>query len=219
MSSGKDEKILVIKRELLFAASDFQGFLPMRDFRGYQDLIVRHKQFLWRSAMENDPSYKQIIPYLVFRHANTYFLMRRRSSASEARLKDKYSLGIGGHIRQEDMIDASLISWAQREFAEEVDYKGSSTVQPLGLINDDSTAVGQVYIGFVFLLEGDSAQISIKDEHKEGSLLALEHMQSLYKNMETWSQLSFDYLRLCVEFSKHNKCHGSKDFCCRLMNS
>ena len=218
MSSKKDEKILVIKRELLFAASDFQGFLPMRDFRGYQDLIMRHKQFLWRSAMETDPTYKQIIPYLIFRHANTYFLMRRRSNASETRLKNKYSLGIGGHIRQEDMVDSSLVGWAQREFSEEVNYKGSFTVRSLGLINDDSTAVGQVHIGFVFLLEGDSAQIRIKDEHKEGSLLILEHMRLLYKNMEIWSQLTFDYLRLYAESSKHAKCYGAKDFCCCLMN-
>ena len=194
MSSKVDEKILVVKRELLFAASDFQGFLPMNNFTGYQVLIVRHKQFLWRSAMETDPSYKQIIPYLVFRHAETYFLMRRRSNANEARLKDKYSLGIGGHIRQEDMTETSLMGWAKREFIEEVDYKGTFKVSALGLINDDSTAVGQVHIGFVFLLEGDSVHIRIKDEHKAGELLSLEHMQPLYKKMETWSQLAFDYL-------------------------
>src|SRR3972149_11375968 len=134
MSSKADEKVLVVKRELLFASSDFQGFLPMRDFRGYQNLILRHKQFLWRSAMETDPSYKQIIPYLVFRHAETYFLMRRRSNANEARLKDKYSLGIGGHIRQEDMTETSLMGWAKREFIEEVDYKGTFKVSALGLI-------------------------------------------------------------------------------------
>ncbi len=189
-----DEKILVVARQHLFPDGAFQGFLPIVDFTAYQQLIMERCRFFWRREMENDPSFKQIIPYLVFCHEDRYFLMRRRGDASEARLKNKHSLGIGGHIRQEDMVDSSLITWAEREFAEEVAYDGTLTVTALGLINDETNAVGQVHTGFVFLLQGDSASISVKSELKEGELMSLEQMAQSYENMEPWSQMVFDFL-------------------------
>lgn len=190
----RDEKILVVPTLAIFPTGSFQGFLPQQDFKDHEQLIATHQEFLWRSAMEEDPSYKQIIPYLVFRHADRYFLMRRRSDASEVRLQNKCSLGIGGHIREEDMRDSTLVSWAEREFNEEVAYAGNLTIKPLGMINDDSNPVGQVHVGFVFLLEGDSADICIKSELKEGNLLTLDAMQPMYEQMESWTQMVFDYL-------------------------
>jgi len=190
-----DEKILVVKREILFSAAEFQGFLPLDDFGSYQQLIKQHQKFLWRSAMETDPSYKQIIPYLIFCHNDHYFLMQRKKTASETRLKNKHSLGIGGHIREEDMDGATLIDWAQREFHEEVAYTGGLSITALGLINDDSNDVGQVHIGFAFLLQGDSPNIAIKSELKEGKLLTLDAMQPLYNSMEHWSQLIVNFLK------------------------
>lgn len=189
------EKILVIQRHHLFRTiKPFSGFCPLTDFANLQSIITNNQEFYERSLMEENPSYKQIIPYLVFEHNNTYFLMQRRSTASEQRLKNKYSLGIGGHIRQEDLTSDTIIDWAQREFHEEVTYQGNITTTPVGLINDDSDAVGQVHLGFVFLLKGDSPLISIKDEHKEGRLISLEDCKTLYDNLESWSKLVFDYI-------------------------
>jgi predicted NUDIX family phosphoesterase len=202
-----DEKILVIPRDIIFASGAFQGFLPVQDFVAYEKLITQHQQFQWRSGMENDPSYKQIIPYLVFRYQDTYFVMQRRSDASEARLQSKLSLGIGGHIRQEDMQDSSLITWARREFNEEVSYSGNLSIEPLGLINDDLNAVGQVHLGFAFLLTGDSFDIHIKSELKDGKLLSIDQMKQSYDHMEWWSQLVFDYLVLRNE-NKQSSCQS-----------
>lgn len=190
-----DEKILVVPRSVLFDGGDaWSGFKVLESLDDFQSIVEQHKLFLWRSEVEQDPSYKQIIPYLVFRHQGKYFVMKRRSTASEQRLKDKYTNGIGGHIRQEDIENASLFQWARREFAEEVCYQGNITVKPLGLINDERDEVGRVHIGFAFLLEGDSDQIAIRAEHKEGSLLTLEECEALYPSMESWSQLVLDYL-------------------------
>ncbi len=190
-----DEKILVVQRKNLFAAMpEFTGFHALQDFTTLQTLVSTHQEFHWRRTMEEDPSYKQIIPYLIFEHNNTYFMMRRKTTASEQRLKDKYSLGIGGHIRQEDLTSSNLIDWAQREFHEEVDYKGSLTTTPIGLINDEANAVGQVHIGFVFLLRGDSPNIAIRDEHKEGRLVSLDDCKMVYGDLESWSQFVYDYI-------------------------
>lgn len=190
-----DEKILVVPRNVLFQNNDvWSGFKALTSLEDFQTIVEQNKLFLWRSEVEQDPSYKQIIPYLVFRYQDTYFVMKRRSTASEQRLKDKYTNGIGGHIRQEDIENQTLFQWAQREFDEEVCYKGNFTVKPLGLINDERDEVGKVHIGFAFLLEGDSDQIAIRAEHKEGYLLTLAECQALYSSMESWSQFVLDYL-------------------------
>lgn len=190
-----DEKILVVPRSVLFqGGDDWSGFKVMETLEDFQAIVEQHKLFLWRSDVEQDPSYKQIIPYLVFRHQDKYFVMKRRSTASEQRLKDKYTTGIGGHIRQEDIEDQTLFQWAQREFDEEICFKGNFAVKPLGLINDERDEVGRVHIGFAFLLEGDSDQIAIRAEHKEGYLLTLKECEALYPSMESWSQFVLDYL-------------------------
>ncbi len=193
----KDEEILVVQRNILFAKGDVQGFKPLTDadYSDYVAIVQNNQQFLWRSVMEADPTYKQIIPYLIFRHDDMYFLMKRRSTASEARLKDKHSLGIGGHIRKEDITDGAMENWARREFAEEVAYAGNLAIKPLGIINDDSNEVGRVHVGFAFLLEGDSDAIQVRSELKEGQLMTLEQMDAFYDSMETWTQLVFTYLK------------------------
>jgi len=189
----KDEKILVVKRTELFKDMPWNGLKEV-SFDTYLEIIKTKQEFMWRSQMEEDPSYKQIIPYLVFSYEGKLFLMQRKSSSSEARLSSKFSLGIGGHIREEDLAGKTIFDWATREFNEEVNYKGELKIKPLGLLNDDSNAVGQVHIGFVFLLEGNSDQINIKSELKQGNLVSLEECKQYYDRMETWSQIVFDFL-------------------------
>ncbi len=191
----QDEKILVVHRDLLFPAGTFNGFLPMESLQKLEDTVKKNKKFLWRSAMEVDARYKQICPYLVFTHEKKYFLMQRKSSASEQRLKDKYTFGIGGHIRELDMIDKSMEQWADREFAEEVSYSGSYKTEALGVINDERDDVGMVHTGFAYLIKGDSADIRIRSELKHGELLTIKECEAYYDSMESWSQFVFNYLK------------------------
>jgi predicted NUDIX family phosphoesterase len=188
-----DELILVIKRELFKDIDNWHG-LQAVDYAPYAQLIHEHKEFLPRSQMELDESYKQIIPYLVYTHNGKYFLMQRQAKATETRLQNKYSLGIGGHIRQEDIDGSDITTWARREFDEEVTFNGTYTIEPLGILNDDSNAVGKVHIGFVFLLHGDSADIQVQSELKSGTLYTLEECKEFYGSMETWTQILVDFL-------------------------
>lgn len=192
-----DELILVVKREKLFPQGNFSGLksIDKEEMENYLQIISDHKEFLPRSLMENDPTYKQIIPYLVFKNEDKYFLMQRQSKATEQRLKNKYSLGIGGHIRQEDMSSTDIIDWSKREFEEEVDFQGNYKVNLIGILNDDSNAVGQVHIGFVFLIEGDSDSIKVKSELKSGELFTLEECNQYYNLLESWSQIIVDYFK------------------------
>ncbi|MFC1841736.1 hypothetical protein ACFLYA_01570 [Candidatus Dependentiae bacterium] len=189
----KDENILVVKRDCLFPLQAWQGIEKPKNDQ-FLETIMARKEFLPRSLMEHDVSYKQIIPYLVFKHADKYFLMQRKAKASEQRLKSKYSLGIGGHIRQEDIKNADIAHWARREFHEEVDYNGNFEVKFLGILNDDSNDVGKVHVGFVYLLEGNSPDISVKSELQSGQLVTIAACARFYDRMEGWSKIVFDYI-------------------------
>lgn len=203
--SPHDEQILVVKRTQLFAdeaspaspelrrASAWHG-IRRTDVDEYVNLIYAQQEFKPRSAMELDPAYKQIIPYMIFRHNDQYFLMQRTATTSEQRLKNKYSLGIGGHVQQEDVVGVNLMDWARREFHEEISYNGALNVTTLGILNDDTNEVGRVHLGLVLLLEGDSANISIKSELKSGQLLTLDSCKTYYEHLESWSKLVVDFL-------------------------
>jgi len=188
-----DELVLVVRRELLFPDGAWHGVKRV-DYAEYEQLIRQNQEFLPRARMETDARYKQIIPYLIFTHNGSYFVMQRLAQATEQRLKNKMSLGIGGHINPEDLAGATLVDWARREFAEEVEFNGSFTVEPLGVLNDDSNDVGRVHIGFVYLLHGSSNEITPKAEFKRGEMLPLEECKTLYPNLESWSQMVMDLL-------------------------
>lgn len=189
-----DEMILVVKRADIFSGFQAWHGLAQEPLEHALEVIKTKKEFQPRSVMETDPSYKQIIPYLIFNHEDRYFLMQRQGHASEQRLKNKYSLGIGGHIRKEDMSTDSIFEWAQREFHEEVNYTGDLQIETVGILNDDTNAVGQVHIGLVLLLKGNSSDISVKSELKSGTLLTLQELKPFVEHMESWSLMVFEKL-------------------------
>jgi predicted NUDIX family phosphoesterase len=189
-----DELILVVKRDDIFVTHAAWHGMQSEPLDAIMHAIKTKKEFLPRSVMEMDPNYKQIIPYLIFKHQDRYFLMQRQAKASEQRLQNKYTLGIGGHIRQEDLTHDSIFAWAQREFHEEVNYHGSFDITMLGVLNDDTNAVGQVHLGLVLLLTGDSADISVKSELKSGTMVTKDELASFFEHMETWSQIVYQAL-------------------------
>ena len=188
------EKVLVVATQTLFPEITESSFIE-GSFDQYAQKIVKNSLFIERADAETNTNYKQIIPYLVFMHEGNVFMMQRKSTAGEQRLKNKLSLGIGGHIRAEDFdLGASILDWAQREFAEEVNYSDKITFSPLGIINSNASLVDQVHAGFVYLLKGDSAAISVKEEMKSGELVSLETCKNRYDEFERWSQIIIDYL-------------------------
>ena len=190
------ENVLVVPRDRLFGGVEWTGF---RD-AGLDDLLHRvraHYHFRPRREVEEDASEPQIIPYVVFRHDDRYFLTHRLRRSSERRLRHLYSLGVGGHINPEDVVDAAdpIEAGLRREWEEEVIYHGHFSTRLIGAINDQTTPVGRVHVGLIFLVDGDRPEISIREVDKlAGALFELDAMRSYYLDMESWSQLIFDYL-------------------------
>ncbi|MCX5923977.1 MAG: hypothetical protein NTZ68_00930 [Candidatus Dependentiae bacterium] len=192
------EEILVIRRSALFEHIAPWYGINTQAFDACMQSIQNNITFIPRSHAETNPSYKQIIPYIIFIFDQKIFVMQRKATASEQRLASKYSLGIGGHVRQEDITDGDIFTWAQREFQEEVEYDGLQKMSKVGILNDDSSDVGKVHLGMVLLIKGNSELISIKDEHKSGMLLSLDECMALAPQMEAWSQI-------CLEFIQQTK--------------
>ena len=196
LSHPYSEEILVVRTKILFQNIPIWSGIKKDIFDLFVSNIQKNAAFIPRAHAETNPAYKQIIPYMIFIFDHKIFVMQRKSTASEQRLANKFSIGIGGHVRQEDIVNNDIYQWAKREFEEEVDYKGSLKISNFGVLNDESTEVGKVHLGIVLILEGDSNQISIRDEHKSGMLLSIEECKALSPHMENWSQLVLQALEL-----------------------
>jgi predicted NUDIX family phosphoesterase len=193
------EHVLVVRRDDIFPDGAWHGFVG-DGLERCQKVIREGSFFMPRAEVEEDPTYQQIIPYVVFRHDGRYLLTKRLKASSEKRLRQQFSLGVGGHINPGDLAAGDPINdGLRREWEEEVAYGGRFEASLLGLINDDSSPVSRVHLGVVFLVDGDSPEITIKETDKlSGELLTLEEMRIYYLGMESWSQIVYDHLRSVV---------------------
>lgn len=188
-----NERILVVPRTAIMDEPHWRGIKEI-DPALCITLIKNNQQYHPRGLMEEDVSFKQIIPYIVFEYQDLYFLMQRSSQATEQRLADLYTLGIGGHIRQEDIQTNDLVAWAQREFEEEISYNGSYSVEIVGMINDDFVPVGKYHVGIAMIFHADSNEVAVKSELASGTLLPLEEIMHFHASMESWSQIILSHL-------------------------
>jgi predicted NUDIX family phosphoesterase len=189
------EQVLVVRREDIFPDGAWHGFVT-DDLDRYQRLIREKHLFMPRADVEDDPNFQQIIPYVVFRHKDRYFLTHRLRASSEKRLRKQYSLGVGGHINPGDLESGDpILDGLKREWEEEVVYDGHFDARLIGLLNDESAPVSKVHLGVVFLVDGDTPNIAIRETKKlGGELLTLDEMRTFYLQMESWSQLVYDRL-------------------------
>ncbi len=158
------------------------------------EYILANHSFRSRALAETDNTFKQIIPYVVVRHENSYLLTRRTNRQTESRLHGKYSVGIGGHINDAEQFSPNqtvVEAGLERELEEEIHLLGKRLSLDLaGIISDDSTPVGQVHLGLVFLLQTASAEFKVNEEDLMSAEWAtVEKLRECCAGMETWSQI------------------------------
>jgi predicted NUDIX family phosphoesterase len=142
--------------------------------------------------MERDSSFKQIIPYLVLRDGARYFLMRRTRAGGDARLHDRWSIGVGGHI---DPGDDGLSGGLRREWREELIADFEPEFTPFALLNDDTTEVGAVHLGVVVLADAGGRPVAIRETDKlSGAFAEPAEVAAGAEHLETWSRIVFDAL-------------------------
>jgi predicted NUDIX family phosphoesterase len=211
------ERVLVVPTELFRRLGYFQGF--KHDVRGYVDelLLPENMSYRPRDQVEKDPSFKQLIPYVVFGHLDgegrqTVFQYTRGAGMGESRLHNKRSIGIGGHISAIDASKKGTVpnqvpggqspflagraagspyeEGMRRELDEEVAIDSPYTARCVGLINDDQTEVGSVHLGVVHLFDLERPAVCPREpEIIECGFRPVEAILADMSGFETWSQI------------------------------
>jgi predicted NUDIX family phosphoesterase len=197
------EHVLVVPTELFHRLGHFQGFSAEVDRYLCELLSPRNTSYRPRGEVEQDPSFKQLIPYVIFRHrdprgATSLFQYTRGKGMGEARLHSKQSIGIGGHISIGDRISDEEVPYAEgmrRELDEEVIVDSPCTEHCVGLINDDETPVGQVHLGVVHLVDVERPAVSPREtDIIEAGFRPVEQLLMDISRFESWSQICLQAL-------------------------
>lgn len=189
-----DEKILVVKRDKLIK-KPIHGFIPIGKFSTTLSHALNHIEVQRRGEMETDPTYKQLISYvLITNHEGEMLVYRRLTGGGESRLHGKLSLGIGGHMNPIDESPIEETLWnslwhnTYREIDEEIGVKPKQ-IGLIGIVNDDTNDVGKVHFGLVYMADIGDTPIKVR----ETDTLQVRFMKHVNKeNLETWSRMIVD---------------------------
>jgi predicted NUDIX family phosphoesterase len=208
------EFVYVVPRRHLFPHAYPHGMLPFTDEGErlqFEATVVEHGFYVERDRAERTPEWKQVIPYTLVWRDGEIMLLRRLEAGGEARLHNKYSIGVGGHINPVDSdADSSsgvaesggdhpnpISAASKREVAEELHITGTMKTRTVGLLNDDSNAVGAVHVGVVQVMcvEGE---VEVREvDQLEGRFVTPDTLRSLLAeghDFETWSALLIEHL-------------------------
>ena len=199
MSAKSSERVLVVPASELDRLGRFQGFEA--DASRYLDVLLapENTSFRPRSEVEDDPSLKQIIPYVVLRSQGGVFCYTRGGSQGEKRLHSLRSLGVGGHVDEADAggrcgfeaYDTAM----RRELEEEVDVRSAGVLRLAGLINDDSTPVGSVHLGVVHIYDLDAPLVEPREAGlADARFVPIAELAPARDAFETWSRFCIDEL-------------------------
>jgi len=201
MEAVEVEQILVIPTAVFHECGYFQGFSGDTARYLHRILDPQVTDYLPRDEMEQDPTFKQLIPYCIFRHTSedgsvSVFQYKRGKGSGEARLHAKSSVGIGGHISSVDADDDSPYDKGmQRELEEEVTIKCPFDQHCVGLINDDQNEVGKVHLGVVHIFDVSTQDVTANEVEIEGAgFEPLETVMGRLDQFETWSQICLEAL-------------------------
>lgn len=186
-----EERVFVLPRTAVPDAAGWYG-LRTDGLEAFVAAAERAGTYEPRAEMEQDPSFKQVIPYLVLRDGPRYFLMQRTTAGADVRLHGRYSIGVGGHLNAGD---GGLLGGLRREWDEELNASFVPAFELVALLNDDTTPVGSVHLGAVYVADAAGRPVAIRETDKLTGAFALPaEVEAVEDRLETWSQLAFAFL-------------------------
>lgn len=205
---AREEQVLVVGRDVFEQAGVFHGLTF--DVARYLEAFFAPDvpRFMARALAEANPSFKQIIPYVVMVCGGNVLNYVRGKRGGESRLYDRRSIGIGGHVNPAD--DMPLYSHddsgemfktyqeaVEREVCEEIDIdpRVERSERIVALINDDSTEVGRVHVGIVHVWELSAPDVARREQAiTQLSFLPPDELRAHRDSMESWSVFCLDHL-------------------------
>jgi predicted NUDIX family phosphoesterase len=195
-----NENVLVVRRELFDRLGRFQG-LSFEPEKYLSAILLRGNNFfLPRAQAEQDPAYKQIIPYVLTLFQNTVLHYVRGKKAGEQRLIAKGSIGVGGHMNETDeslfaMDEQAYRAGVEREVNEEIKIDTPFEDRIIALLNDDSTEVGRVHLGIVHIFKLKEPKVQKREAMITGlTFVTKEELMARRESLESWSQICVDSL-------------------------
>ncbi|SRR6266545_499414 len=197
-----EERVLCFERKLLEELGVFQGL--GLEIEKYLPVVTSssHALYLNRSDAEQDKRYKQLIPYVLVICNGKILRYRRGRGGQETRLQGLYSVGIGGHISEEDhglfSNDCGYQDGMRRELMEEVAIDAVKEAA-VAVINDDSTEVGYVHFGVVHIMHAANETIA----GRRSGIVAPEFVPIVeavkdVSGYESWSRFCLEHLDLLL---------------------
>lgn len=193
------ERVLVLPRSAVPGGTDFHGIRKADGLAldALRAAVRDHGRYLDRPAAEEDPTHKQLVPYVVVRDGQLTFLMQRSTAGGDARLHGKASIGVGGHLNPVDHGEDALMAGLRREWDEELAVDWEPEFRLVGLLNDDSNAVGAVHLGVVFEVQARGRPVAVREHEKlTGAFATAQLIGDVWDRLETWSQLAAEALEL-----------------------
>lgn len=197
-----EERVLCFPRKLLEEVGLFEGL--SLEVEKYLAVVTSRSKLvhLNRTDAEQDKRYKQLIPYVLLICDGKILRYRRGRGGQETRLHGLYSVGIGGHISDEDhglfSKDLGYQDGMRREIMEEVAVEEvkESTV---AVINDDSTEVGCVHFGVVHIMHVANERIVGRRSGIVGpEFIPIAEAVKNASGYESWSRLCLEHLELLL---------------------
>ena len=192
-----NDKILRINQDILFKYEKWNGLMTS-DKEKYLSLLKKESEFRVRKDLETNPEYKQVIPQVILRYKDKYFL-HRQVKKNEDRLNSLCPLPLGGNIDEIDLTkgDDILETALERELHEEV-LLGSKILKKtyLGLIYiEDGNPVNSVHVGFVYVFDLDGVDVHVNEEGLEDiGFVSLDYLKTNTEKLTYWSRIIIYHL-------------------------
>ena len=198
-----EERVLCFERKLLDELGMFQGL--SLEVEKYLGVITKPANLAYkiRREAEQDRRYKQLIPYVLMISHDRVLQYERGQGGEETRLRGLYSIGVGGHISEEDrgLFSKDALGYYEgmrREIKEEVDMEPAQE-RAVALINDDSTEVGFVHFGVVHIMHVASEKIAGgKTGIKAPKFVPIAEAARKSARYESWSRLCLENMALLL---------------------
>jgi predicted NUDIX family phosphoesterase len=190
------ERVLVLPRSAVPGGVEFTGvrLVDADTESALRYALAAAGSWTLREPAEQDPTHKQVIPYVVVRDRSLpterVFLMERTDAGGDPRLHRRVTIGVGGHLNPVDDGADPLEAGVRREWREELDADWEPEFSLVGLLNDDRNPVGSVHLGVVFEVEAAGRGLDVRERDKlSGRMVPVAELARAWDRMETWSQL------------------------------
>jgi len=194
------EQVLVVPEEVAFENGQPNGFSSCLD-SFWQIFDEKNQLFMDREEAEENPKFKQLIPYVIIQRGDLCFSYYRGKVQGEKRLHGKRSVGVGGHINPIDDYDVKYDRYTAavlRELNEEIRFQPPATYwsfPPIGVIYDGKDDVGQVHLGVVhkLILPLSCSPTGFEDGILSPTFLAASELEAKAEDFEGWSQSCLEH--------------------------